>query len=126
MLALCEFLNQLGIKGWQVIGSTGRHQALITVDFLIYPRSACIAQVGLQGGEGRQRTALKSFSISQDPGTVADGTKREILAHVIAHNFYCGLVQAQQVGIAGTAGQNDAIERLASGCLLYTSPSPRD
>ena len=126
MLALCKLFYQLGVKGWQVIWSAGRDQALVAVDFLIYPGGTCIAQVGLQGREGRQGAALEGFSISQDPCAVADGTKRQILAHVVAHDFYCGLVQADEVSILGTARQNDAIEGLASGCLLYTSPSPRD
>ena len=46
---------------------------------------------------------------------MADGAERQILAHVVAHDFYCGLVQADEVSILGTARQNDAIERLASG-----------
>ena len=92
MLALCKLFYQLGVKGWQVIWSAGGDQALVTVNFLIYPRGARIAQVGLQGGEGRQGTTLKSFSIGQDPCTVADSTKREILAHVVAHDFYLSLI----------------------------------
>ena len=76
VLSLCKLFYQLGVKGWQVIWSAGRDQALVAVDFLIYPGGTCIAQVGLQGREGRQGAALEGFSISQDPSTVADRAER--------------------------------------------------
>ena len=46
---------------------------------------------------------------------MADGAERQILAHVVAHDFHRSLIQADEVGVIGAARQNNAVERLASG-----------
>mgnify|MGYP006911837718 CR=1 FL=1 len=69
MLALRKFLNQLSVKGWEIIRRAGRNQALVAMDFLVHPSGTSIAQVCLQGWEGGKRAALEGISVRQDPCT---------------------------------------------------------
>src|SRR6266508_2395917 len=107
--ALGKLLDQLLVERRDVIRLPARHEPLVDVHLFVDPGAARVADVGLERRERRQRPAAHDAGLHERPGRVADCADRLALFEEVAHEVDGVLVLAQVVGIADTAGEDEAV-----------------
>lgn len=106
----CDFLNEFGTEGGQIIGISAGNKAVVDHDFLIGPCTAGVLDIDLQRRVGRQGATLKHARFDQCPGCVAYRRNRFFLIEESPDETNCLDAAAQLVGTDSPSGNNKSVE----------------
>ena len=106
----CDFLDELGTEGGQIIRIAAGNKAVVDHDFLIGLCTAGVLDIDLQRRLGSQVATLKHARLDQCPGCMAYGSNGFLLIEESPDKTNCLGAAAQLVGTDSPSGHNKSVE----------------
>lgn len=106
---LPEHLDELRVECREVLRRTRADNSAVLNNFLVDPRCAGVAEVGLQRRVRGDGASANGIRFNEQPGSVANRANRAASGDVVTNDRHCIFVHANFVSVARSARQDDCV-----------------